>query len=248
MSRGGAFVLGVSVAIKLSFAIMTHNERVEFSRLMKALAPYCSDQTEIVVLDDFSEPDMVAEIQRHDVRFYQRALNKRFAPQRNYLKSLCRGETIFVIDCDEIPSTEFLDLIPKLTAMMEAEGVPVVAMPRLNVILESPEVPDSVEITDAMVAHMKACPDYQIRLLRNLPQIQWEGCVHEKTVGVEQGFKLKDELKYALIHIKTAQKQTQQNKFYRGIFLRYLDKARKSLRKRLKRAVTIQWILIDPLG
>jgi glycosyltransferase involved in cell wall biosynthesis len=89
----------------ISVALLTHNERAEFEWLMAALRPARDVFEEIVVVDDFSDPDFVAAIRQHQrdlpLRFFQRHLRKNFAAQRNYMKSLCVGRLIFFLDPDE---------------------------------------------------------------------------------------------------------------------------------------------------
>jgi len=60
-------------------------------------------------------------------------------------------------------------------------------------------------------------PDYQYRICKNIPEIRWEGKVHETLKGYEQIAMLPAEEIYALGHHKTIEKQEKQNSFYNTI-------------------------------
>src|SRR5207244_2265508 len=93
---------GLGRMAQISVAMMTHNETAEFRWLMEALVPALDVIDEIVVVDDFSGPEFTAAVRELEdtmpLRFFQRALGKNFAAQRNYMKSLCRGRLIFFLD------------------------------------------------------------------------------------------------------------------------------------------------------
>lgn len=55
-------------------------------------------------------------------------------------------------------------------------------------------------------------PDYQTRIVKNDPEIQWENKVHERLKGYKLYASLPDE--YCLLHPKTIDKQERQNNFY----------------------------------
>ena len=57
-------------------------------------------------------------------------------------------------------------------------------------------------------------PDYQFRICKNIPEISWEGKVHERLVGYKNVTPLPAEDVLALGHHKTIQKQEQQNNLY----------------------------------
>lgn len=57
-------------------------------------------------------------------------------------------------------------------------------------------------------------PDYQTRIYRNTPDVEWLGKVHEKITGYDTFTALPAEEQYCLYHPKGIEKQTAQNKFY----------------------------------
>jgi len=65
-------------------------------------------------------------------------------------------------------------------------------------------------------------PDYQSRIYRNVPEIIWEGKVHEKLIGWPlisriDGDTFDEQCSYAILHCKEIEKQEKQNKFYNNI-------------------------------
>ena len=59
-------------------------------------------------------------------------------------------------------------------------------------------------------------PDYQLRFYRNSPEISWQGKVHEKINGGKICL-IPESVVYCLKHIKSIDKQVQQNKLYENI-------------------------------
>lgn len=57
-------------------------------------------------------------------------------------------------------------------------------------------------------------PDYQTRLYRSVPEIKWQGRVHEIITGSTRYGLLPSEEAYSLFHFKTIYRQEQQNNFY----------------------------------
>ena len=57
-------------------------------------------------------------------------------------------------------------------------------------------------------------PDYQCRLIRNVPEIKWERKVHEIIVGHKNMGFAPQQAEWALMHNKTIDRQRKQNNFY----------------------------------
>ena len=57
-------------------------------------------------------------------------------------------------------------------------------------------------------------PDYQTRILQNVPHIKWENKVHEVLLGHKTQSALPAEEEWCLYHHKHIDKQELQNKFY----------------------------------
>jgi hypothetical protein len=58
-------------------------------------------------------------------------------------------------------------------------------------------------------------PDYQNRILKNIPTIQWVNKVHEKIIGAMVTCSLPEG--FDLYHFKTIEKQEKQNNYYNTI-------------------------------
>lgn len=216
----------------ISFAFLTHNEKIEFAWLMEALAPVLTPENELVILDDYSDQDMVDLLRRHASLFAQRPLNRNFGAQRNHLKGMCSGRYIVTLDPDEMPDPHLLEVLPQIVMIMERDGLDIVEVPRLSRPVATDGPVDARTLTYSQ-AELEACaPAYQARILRNIPKIRYINRVHERLIGVRRAGRLPMQLRYALYHVTSERRRAESRRFYRSIRLRYLDKWRKSLTKR----------------
>ena len=83
--------------MKISYAILTHNEDKELKKLLDFLIKHKDKKDEIVILDDYSDNKKTMEIldfyvPKYDIVYEQRHLLKDFANQKNYLTRMCKGE------------------------------------------------------------------------------------------------------------------------------------------------------------
>lgn len=234
--------------VKISVALLTHNEALPFQWLMQSLAPALGVIDEIVVLDDFSDPDCVEIIRRYEdrmpLRFYQRALQKNFAKQRNYLKSLCRGRLIFYLDPDELPSERLVMGLPKVFEMMERFDIDACTLPRINILHDSDQPPHPSEMNLADSTYKISWED-QTRILRNLPHLYWTMRLNEYLTGMRRCYRFPHSTDYALLHPKTVQWGLQQRAFYKSIKMRHLSRMRNSIFKRLPWRRPIEWVAAE---
>src|SRR5437764_11479397 len=160
----------------ISVAMLTHDETAEFRWLMQALLRSRDAIDEIVVVDDFSGPEFIETVREFEatlpLRFFQRALGKNFAAQRNHMKSLCRGRLIFFLDPDELPTARVLHGLPKILAMMESLDIDACQLPRLNVWVPGARLshPRGIDLEDK---NLRILWEDQFRVLRNLPHLRW---------------------------------------------------------------------------
>ena len=206
--------------MKVSYAILTHNEDKELKKLLDFLIKHKDEEDEIVILDDYSDNQKTLEIldfyvSTYDIIYEQRHLLKDFANQKNYLTRMCKGEYIINIDADEIPHKQ---LMINLKTILESNPtIDLYYVPRVNTV-------------DGLTKeHIKRWgwrvdnqgwvnfPDWQGRIWRNRPNIRWEKPVHERLVGFKEYTNLPAEKEYSIIHHKEIKKQEKQNKFYEGI-------------------------------
>jgi glycosyltransferase involved in cell wall biosynthesis len=233
---------------KISIALLTHNEALPFRWLMQSLSPALSVLDEIVVVDDFSDPDCVETIRGFEdkvpLRFYQRALRKNFAKQRNYMKSLCRGELIFFLDPDELPSERLLMGLPKILEMMERLDIDACTLPRINILHDSDQPVHPSELNLADSTHKVLWED-QIRILRNLPRLYWTMHLNEYLTGMRRCYRFPRLLDYALLHPKTVNSAAKQRLFYKSIKMRHVSRVKNSIFKRVPWRRRIEWIAAD---
>ena len=94
--------------MKISYAVTTHQEHEEISRLIPFLLEHKDDEDELVIVDDYSDykcwETFDKVIHREDVTFVEHQLNNDFAVHKNFLNSQCTGDWIVNIDADEMPN------------------------------------------------------------------------------------------------------------------------------------------------
>jgi len=117
----------------LSYLVTCHNETDSLEKLLSKLIQYKKDNHEIVLLDDYSDnPKTVEIIQKFKdkVNFQQHKLDKNYGAHKNYGIGLCKGEWVFQLDGDEVPTDT---LIENIDAILESNNNnEVIWLPRLN--------------------------------------------------------------------------------------------------------------------
>ena len=206
--------------MKVSYAILTHNEDKELKKLLDFLIEHKDEEDEIVILDDYSDNQKTIEIldfyvSAYDIIYEQRHLLKDFANQKNYLTRMCKGEYIINIDADEIPHKQ---LMINLKTILESNpSIDLYYVPRVNTVdgLTEQHIKKWGWRVDSQ--GWVNFPDWQGRIWRNRPNIRWEKPVHERLVGFKEYTNLPAEREYSFIHHKDIKKQEKQNQFYGGI-------------------------------
>jgi len=202
----------------ISYAITACNEHVELERLLDQLHEYIRPEDEIMVqLDSNHTPEVKAIADKYNVMGakceYHRiifGLNKDFASFKNNLKSHCTKDYIFQIDADEYLSEELIQSLPEILELNPE--VELYAVPRINTVkgLTSEHINKwGWYINENGWINY---PDYQTRILKNIPEIKWINKVHERLVGAKEIVSLPE--RYDLIHPKTIERQEKQNNFY----------------------------------
>ncbi len=208
--------------MKISYAITTHNEYEEINELLGFLIHHIDEEDEIVILDDYSDERtqqvFTAWIQQYGdkrtIKVGQRALNKDFATQKNFLTSMCSGDYIFNIDADEKPHDA---LINQIKSVLEMNDVELIWVPRVNTV--EGVTPEYIERCGWRVTEQGWInyPDYQARVYKNAEHIKWVRPVHEYIDGAKTYSHLPPYEELSLYHHKKLEKQEQQNKFYSEI-------------------------------
>jgi hypothetical protein len=197
----------------ISYAITACNEHVELERLLDHLNDWIREEDEIVIQLDTTATEEVKEIafkypDQATVTAFPLAGD--FAQFKNNLKNYCTKDYIFQIDADENLSQ---DLILNLSEILELNPeIELYAVPRINTVEGLTQ-----EHIQKWGWHVNQegwvnYPDYQTRILKNIPEIKWINKVHERLVGAKNIVPLPEG--YDLIHPKTIERQERQNEYY----------------------------------
>ena len=200
--------------IKISYAILTHNEGNYIQELIPFLLKNKRIYDEIVIVDDYSDDQLtkdVLEKYKSDIVLEYREFDGD-ASQKNYLNSICAGDYILQLDADELVSEWFIQTLP--TILEGNQEVDLFIMPRINTVNG---------LTDEWIAkwgwrvNKKGWvnfPDWQMRLYKNCEWVKWDGLLHSKIVGAKQYAFLPEEEEFCIIHLKELTRQIQQNNLY----------------------------------
>ena len=199
----------------ISYAITVCNESRELYALLSFLIALKDPVDEINVLVDSSKNDTptlnVLDRFRENVTINNREFDGDFAAHRNYHNSLCKGDWIFVIDADEMPRESF---IKSLKGCMNELLCDIIYVPRINII---------PGFTMSWLEKLKLkinelgwinWPDMQGRIYRNKSDIFWDNKLHEKVTGSDKVSAVESIPANALWHIKSVERQNNQNDFY----------------------------------
>ena len=219
---------------KISYLLTCKNEGYQLQSLIELLYKYKTD-SECIILDDYTDDvdtlNVLNNVKRDGSGFftvYQHQLNNNYSTHKNFGKSLCRGEWVWQIDADEMPSEV---LLTNLHEILDSNPtVELFWVPRIN---------NFIGVTDA---HAKQWGwdinnpnkwvnwhggDYQGRIFKNLPHLRWERPLHEKIEGYKVSSKFPKEEEFALIHTKTIEKQIQTNVRYNTDFSEAMNRGHK---------------------
>jgi len=196
----------------ISYAITACKEHVELDRLLEQLDTNIRDIDEVVIQLDTTATEEVKEVCYKYPAFtlWEFSLNGDFASFKNHLKSKCTRDYIFQIDADEYLSAQLIENISQILELNP--DIDLYYIPRINTVEGLTQ--EHIQKwgwrvnQDGWVNY----PDYQTRILRNIPDIKWINKVHERLTGAKIGINLPEG--YDLIHPKTIERQEQQNNFY----------------------------------
>jgi glycosyltransferase involved in cell wall biosynthesis len=201
----------------ISFAITTHNEGEYIRDLFDQLIPHCERTgDEIVVVDDNSTDPFTLNLlydyaDRNVIQLYPHDLNHDFGAHKNFLNSKCNGKYIFQVDADEKFNE---NLLTYLHDIIDNNDIDLYMIPRVNVVNGLTE--EDIRRWGWRINEKGwvMFPDYQTRLYKNVPEIKWEGKVHERIVGYKTTAPLPEEEEWCLYHIKDIDRQRKQNDYY----------------------------------
>ena len=200
--------------MKISYAILTHNEGEYIAELLALLFTYKRDIDEIVIVDDYSDDEKTKFILNDfkDLIVLDYRTFDGDHTQKNYLNSKCTGDYILQLDADELVRPEFLEMLPEL--LEENQETDLFIMPRINTV---------EGLTQEYIQKWKwnvnekgwvNFPDWQMRLYRNCDWVKWDGLLHSKIEGHKTYVFLPTEELFCIIHPKQLDRQVAQNNLY----------------------------------
>jgi hypothetical protein len=198
----------------ISYAITACNEHTELERLLDHLEDWIREEDEVVIQLDTTATEEVKvlcfDYMRSNWNVIEFGLNKDFASFKNNLKNHCTKDYIFQIDADENLSQ---NLILHLSEILELNPeIDLYAVPRINTVEGLTQEHIQKWGWNVNEKGWVNYPDYQTRILKNIPEINWINKVHERLVGAKNLIPLPEG--YDLIHPKTIERQEKQNDYY----------------------------------
>jgi len=208
--------------MKISYAITVCNENDEAVRLIKFLHENKRPEDEICVLLDtprttgWLQGQLYKFSSNEHIRLIESAFQGDFSKWKNELNEMCKGDYIFNIDADEMPSENLIKYIPEI--IEQNFEVLVYALPRVNTVEGLTQEHIQKWGWNVNEKGWVNYPDYQLRIYKNDPGIYWQGKVHERLNIWEEAWPLPaDGDNWALFHPKTIERQEKQNELYDNI-------------------------------
>lgn len=203
--------------MKISYAITVCNEKLEVKRLVDFLLANKRQQDEIVVLYDQKNGDeevinMLTKLNKlPNFQVWRGFFENHFADWKNKLTEYCKGDYIFQIDADEIPSKFLVDNLPNI---LENNSADLYLVPRVNTVEGLTEEHIQKWRWNVNEKGWVNWPDYQLRIYRKDEKIKWQNKVHEVIVGSETHTEFPAQENFCLYHHKEIKRQEKQNEYY----------------------------------
>ena len=208
--------------MRISYAIPVCNEHVELEKLLSFLIKHIDENDEIVVqcdqgntthevhqvLGTFKAPKGLKD----PLKVITFPLNGHFSNFKNNLKEHCKGDWIFQIDADELPTYHLIKNIKELLKLNPTTEMFLV--PRVNTVKGLTQEHINKWRWNVNEKGWVNWPDYQTRIIQNSPKIKWQNKVHEQIIGISTQGALPMEEEWCLYHPKDIGRQEMQNKFY----------------------------------
>tara|TARA_R110000737_G_scaffold335400_1_gene354176 strand:- start:3014 stop:3637 length:624 start_codon:yes stop_codon:yes gene_type:complete len=207
--------------MKISYAITVCNEFAEIQKLIPFLLEHKRHEDEIVVLYDSKngsksiEQFLRAKSINGEFSWHRGEFNGHFANWKNKLTSMCSGDWIFQIDADEIPHIDLITFLPEI--ILSNPENEVIRVPRVNTVYGLTEEYSRKWRWNVNDKGWVNWPDFQWRIWKNHPRIEWVNKVHEVLEGYNVYADLNQEERFALYHPKDIERQIKQNNYYESL-------------------------------
>ena len=207
--------------MKISYGVTVCDEVEELNSLLNFLLLNIDEEDEIIVLRDMTKTNnKITEllVKYHNIFKYRMksldfSLYGDFATFKNKLIENASGDYLFQIDADEIPNQFLIENIKPVLKINST--IDCFYIPRVNKV--NGLTPQHVEKWRWKVDDQQRVnfPDPQMRLFKLGKDIKWKNKVHEILYGYKHITILPyDTEDFCLYHIKSIEKQEQQNNFY----------------------------------
>jgi len=209
--------------MKISYGITVCNEEKELKELLEFLYKHIRPLDEIVIVYDQNRVTQSildylegeAVLSEGLVRFFPFDFKQNFLENKNYLNSKCKGDYIFQLDADEIPSPT---LISNLPIIIQNNPVDLIITPRANVVKGLTQNHINKWGWRVNEKGYVNWPDMQKRIYKNDSNIQWKGHqVHGMVEGYKTYVTLPPKESFSILHNKTIDRQESQNERYTKI-------------------------------
>ena len=207
----------------ISYLVTCKNTGYSLQILLERLSKY-SENNECIILDDYSDDIDTLQVlenlsNSNFFKVYKHKLDRNYSEHKNYGKSQCKGDYIFQIDDDELPSETLLENLKDLIQLNN--DVDLFWIPRIN-DFKGVNAENSRQwgwrltpYEDRLIVNW---PDPQGRLFKNVSCIEWKRKLHEKVEGAKTYVHLPSVYELALHHNKTIEKQIETNIKYNKLF------------------------------
>ena len=210
--------------MKIGYFITACNEYEELKKLLILLRTNIDKNDCIgVLLDDENVTPEVDSLCNQFVvpnsesfRLIYSNLDKDFASFKNlgyHLFEDCNW--IFNIDADELPSSMLIQNIKQIINLNPETEL--IYVPRINTVEGLPQEHVNKWRWQVNEEGWVNWPDYQGRIYKRSPMIEWKGKVHERIEGMKKYSHLPAKEEFAFHHPKTIERQERQNKLYETI-------------------------------
>lgn len=207
----------------ISYCITVANEKKEFINLINFLLTHKRVDDNILILVDSNKCDNKLEDYLLDICKGKKILayfgnfKNDFSEWKNKffdieLFNLSLQDYLFFIDADELPNPELIENLPYILEVNPE--VDVFGLPRINFVEGIPNEYIQQMGWNKDQNNRINYPDTQWRICKNSPKLRWKGNVHETIVGYKLRISLPQNDVYDLLHMKTFEKQKQQNELY----------------------------------
>jgi hypothetical protein len=201
----------------ISFLITASDETEELKQNLKIINIFKELNDEVIILldqDKFNE-EILEIAKKNSDRTIFKCLNFNFSEFKNFGISECKYSNIFHVDADEVLNGFLISYIRKIISNnKEISGIHI---PRINLIEGASE--KDLENLKFSFNEKKWInwPDYQPRFINRDSNINFVNKVHETFSDFSKNIFLEAHPAFAILHIKSLEKQIKQNKLYESI-------------------------------